>query len=77
MIKSVIVGIISAFIAILSLASLIYLTKYKFSISILNQDFVNLSLIAIGLLFFGILISMISTYLSVNKYLKIKLDELY
>lgn len=75
--KSVLVGIISALLAIIGLAILIYLTKYKFSITILNQDFVNLSLIAIGLLLFGILISIISTYLSVNKYLKIKLDELY
>jgi cell division transport system permease protein len=75
--KSILVGIISAIVAISGLAFLIYLTKYKFSIEILSQDFVNLTLIAIGLLLFGILISIISTYLSVNKYLKIKLDELY
>ncbi|HUM50660.1 MAG TPA: permease-like cell division protein FtsX [Chitinophagales bacterium] len=75
--KSVIVGVISAFIAIVGLAVLIYLTNYKFSIEILYQDFVNLSFLSIGLILFGIIISIISTYLAVNKYLKIKLDELY
>ncbi|MFN8283910.1 MAG: permease-like cell division protein FtsX [Chitinophagales bacterium] len=76
-INSVIVGVVSALIAIIGLAILIYLTKYQFSIEILTQDFVNLSLIAVALIVFGIVISIVSTYLAVNKYLKIKLDELY
>ena len=76
-IKSIIVGVISALIAIFGLGILIYLTNYKFSIEILNQDFVNLTFVAIGLILFGMLISIVSTYLAVNKYLRIKLDELY
>lgn len=67
----------SALIAIAFLAGIIYLTIYKFSLEFVGQDFVTLSLIALGLIIFGILISITSTYLSVNKYLKIKLDELY
>lgn len=76
-IKSVVVGIISALVAISGLGILIYLTNYKFSIEILPQDFVNLSFVGIGLILFGIIISIVSTYLAVNKYLRIKLDELY
>lgn len=76
-IKSIVSGIISAVIAIAVLAALIYLTIYKFSLQFTGQDFVTLSLIGIGLIFFGILISIGSTYFAVNKYLKIKLDELY
>jgi cell division transport system permease protein len=76
-IKSVVSGVISAVIAIVILASIIYLTIYKFSIQFTGQDFVILSLIAISLILFGILISVTSTYMAVNKYLKIKLDELY
>lgn len=76
-VKSIIVGIISALVAILGLGFLIYLTNYKFSIEILYQDFVNLAFVAIGLILFGIIISIVSTYLAVNKYLKIKLDQLY
>jgi cell division transport system permease protein len=76
-VKSIVVGIISALVAILGLGFLIYLTNYKFSIEILYQDFVNLAFVAIGLILFGIIISIVSTYLAVNKYLKIKLDQLY
>ncbi len=76
-IKSIVSGVISAVIAILILAGIIYLTIYKFSIEFTGQDFVTLSLIAVSLIIFGILISITSTYLAVNKYLKIKLDELY
>ena len=76
-IKSIISGVISAVTAIVFLAGIIYLTIYKFSIHFVGQDLVTLSLIGICLIIFGILISITSTYLAVNKYLKIKLDELY
>ena len=76
-VKSLISGLMSAGISILFLIAVIYLTIYKFSLPFVSQDFVTLSLIAIGLIVFGILISMTSTYLAVNKYLRIKLDELY
>jgi cell division transport system permease protein len=76
-VKSILSGILSAIIAIISLGALVYLTIYRFSIEFTGQDFVTLFLIAISLIIFGILISITSTYLAVNKYLKIKLDELY
>ncbi len=75
--KSIISGLISSAIAILLLGGIIYLTIYKFSVQIEGQDFVTLLFIALGLIVFGILISITSTILAVNKYLKIKLDELY
>lgn len=70
-------GILSALLAIAILAGIVYLTIYKFSIAFVSQDFVILSTIAVGLLLFGILISITSTYFSVRKYLKIRLDQLY
>lgn len=76
-IKSVRSGIISALLALLCLGAIVYLTIYKFSIPLVTQDFVILTSIAIGLIAFGILISISSTYFAVNKYLKVKLDELY
>ncbi len=75
--KSVYSGLLSAGLAILVLAGVVYLTIYKFSVVFVTQDFVTLLFIALGLVVFGILISMASTYFAVNKYLKIKLDELY
>ncbi len=76
-IKSIISGLISAAIALLFLSGIIYLTINKFSLQFVSQDFVILLFIAIGLTLFGILISISSTYFAVNKYLKVKLDELY
>lgn len=75
--KSIISGLISAAIALLFLSGIIYLTINKFSLQFVSQDFVILLFIAIGLTLFGILISISSTYFAVNKYLKVKLDELY
>jgi len=77
LVKAIVSGVISATIAIVALAGLIYLTIYKFSIELSGGDFVILSLIAVCLIFFGMLISVASTYFAVSKYLKIKLDELY
>lgn len=77
MIKAIVSGLISSAIAIAILAGVIYLTICRFSVSIEGNDFVTLIFIASGLIAFGILISMVSTFLAVNKYLKIKLDELY
>lgn len=77
LLKSIITGIISATIAILCLIIIIYLTINKFGLQFVTQDFVILSFIALGLIIFGIIISITSTYFSVNKYLKVKLDELY
>ena len=77
LLKSIITGIISAAIAILCLIIIIYLTINKFGLQFVTQDFVILSFIALGLIIFGIIISITSTYFSVNKYLKVKLDELY
>lgn len=76
-IKSVVSGLVSAVVAIAMLGGIVYLTNYKFSVAFEGKDFLTLGLIAIGLIGFGILISIVSTYFAVNKYLKIKLDELY
>ena len=76
-VKSIISGVISAGIAIITLSGIIYLTIYKFSVVFTGQDFVTLTIIAICLVIFGIIISITSTYFAVNKYLQIKLDELY
>jgi cell division transport system permease protein len=76
-VKSIVSGLISAGISIMLLTGIIYLTIHKFSLQFQGGDFVTLFAIAIGLAVFGMLISIISTYLAVNKYLKIKLDELY
>lgn len=70
-------ALISALIAILINTSLLLmLTSFIDGFSIINNYAALLSIF--GLLFlFGLLISLVSTYFSVKKYLKMKLDELY
>jgi cell division transport system permease protein len=77
-IRSIFTGILSALIAIMFLAALMYYIQYRIQdLSILDSDLIILSAIAIIIIICGIFISAISTYFSVNKYLHIKLDELY
>lgn len=76
--RSILTGILSACIAIMFLAGLIYYIQFRISdLKMLNEDVILLAAIAIGLVVCGVFISAISTYFSVNKYLYTKLDELY
>ena len=76
--RSILTGILSACIAIMFLAGLIYYIQYRISdLQINDEDIMLLGFIAIGLVVCGMIISAISTYFSVNKYLYTKLDELY
>jgi len=70
-------GIYGAIIAILLLAGLIYLLKNEIPEIIQIQD-MKLWLMLIGsIISAGIIISLISTYFAVNKYLRKRPDELY
>ena len=77
LIRAIISGIISAILAISIWSILLYLGYYKFSFNYTSNDLVIFGIGASCLVVFGILVSILSTYLSVNKYLRLKLDELY
>ena len=79
-------GLISAILAVLFLLSLWYsftiinpniiseLSTDKF---LLNNEILEFSVIAIGILITGILISVISTYFALNKFIWVKSEKLY
>lgn len=70
-------GLISAMIAVIGMLGLRYLTFSIFpAISVLDNPML-FTMLLISITLIGILISVLSTYRSVNKYLKLKLDELY
>jgi len=77
LIRAIISGIISAILAISIWSILLYLGYFKFSFNYTSNDLVIFGIGASCLVVFGILVSILSTYLSVNKYLRLKLDELY
>ncbi len=77
LLKSIILGLISSIFAITLLSVLIYYFQRE-AYQIIS--FNNISIISILFLIvtiIGILISLISTYFSVNKYLRIKTQNLY
>ncbi len=70
-------GILSSLIAIAALGFLLYFLNNRFSLAIDKTDFITFAAIAGILLAVGVIISALSTGLTVNKYLRLKLDELY
>jgi cell division transport system permease protein len=76
-IRAVINGLIAASIAIIVLFGFIRIAEGFVGDLKLLRDSENTLILAGGMLVMGILISLISTYRSVLKYLRIKLDDLY
>ena len=77
LIKSIIHGLTGAVIAIILLSGLIYVTSRELS-EVVGFQNLDLIFILFGLvIILGILITFISTYFSVNKYLKLSTNDLY
>jgi len=77
LIRSIKNGFWSALIAIILLVGLMLFVQIDYSAFNDFQDPFELSLLFAGLIFLGILISSLSTFYVVNKYLKMRLDDLY
>ncbi|MBN1790894.1 MAG: cell division protein FtsX [Bacteroidales bacterium] len=77
LIKGVTQGIIAALFAILLLLASVLIVEKQMEGLFSFQDFRILGIIFAGILITGMLIAWVSTWLSVNKYLKIKTDNLY
>ena len=77
LIRGIAYGLISGVIASAALYSIISLINEKINEANMIIGFEKLSIIFISLIISGILIVMLSTYTSVNKYLNSTLDDLY
>jgi cell division transport system permease protein len=69
-------GAISVLLCIVFLTMLVGFGIYKYNIILNNNDIVFFILLAITLIIISLLISTISTYFAVRKYLNLNLDEL-
>lgn len=75
--KSIRNGILSGGVAIVLLISLILLIQQRMpELSTFRSD-TSLIILMVGVLFSGILISSLSTYISVQRYLRMRMDDLY
>jgi cell division transport system permease protein len=77
MLRGVFTGAVSGFITIITIGLLLLYIENRFHIGFEQKDGLILAGIAIGIMGAGIIISTISTYFAVRKYLRIKLDDLY
>ena len=75
--KSIIHGIIAAVIADLLLLGTLFLARQRIPEIIALQDFTVFAIFFLGVLVVGVILSVISTWFSVNKFLRMKIDNLY
>lgn len=77
LIRSVYQGIMASLVAMLLLMGLLYLVEREFLMFFTFESIHLLIILGIFLIFAGIMINLVSTYLSVNRYLIISEDKLY
>jgi cell division transport system permease protein len=77
LIRSVYHGVLAALIAMTLLMGLLYLIEKEFYMMFSFESTKLLVILCVVLIILGILINLVSTYLSVNRYLVISEDKLY
>ena len=75
--KSIVHGIIASVAAILLLVGTLYLARQRMPEIAALQDVKEFSIFFAGILVLGILLSAVSTLFAVNKFLRMKIDNLY
>lgn len=77
LIRSIIHGLFAALVAMLLLLGMIYLVEREFILLVSFQSVNMLLILGMLLIITGILITVVSTFFSVNRYLSISEDKLY
>jgi cell division transport system permease protein len=77
LVRSIYHGVLASLIAMLLLMGLLYLIEKEFLMLFTFENTQLLMILGILLIIAGILINLVSTYLSVNRYLVISEDKLY
>jgi cell division transport system permease protein len=75
--KSIIHGVIAAVLADLLLIGTLYLAQQRIPEITALQDIQQFALFFVGVLLLGVILSALSTWFSVNKFLRMKVDNLY
>lgn len=71
-------GLVSGLVAVIALVGLMYYAQVKLpALQVVSDNLIGFSIIFAGVIVTGILISWLSTWRAVAKYLNMKLDDLY
>jgi cell division transport system permease protein len=77
LVQSAVHGLLSALVAMCLLMGLLYLIEKEFLLMFSFESTYLLLLLAVSIIITGVLINIISTFFSVNRYLSISEDKLY
>lgn len=75
--RSLFNGTVSGLLAVIILIGLLYFAESKMPNIIEPADLIPFGIIFLSVVLFGIIISLVSSYFAVRKYLSMKLDDLY
>ena len=75
--RSALHRIIAAVLADLLLIGTLYIARQRIPEIVALQDISIFALFFVGVLVLGVILSAVSTWISVNKFLKMKIDSLY
>lgn len=75
--RSIVHGVIAALIAIILLIVTLYLARQRIPEIAALQDIKQFSIFFAGVLVLGVVLSALSTWISVDKFLRMKVDNLY
>lgn len=70
-------GLAGGIVAVVLLTGILYFSSVRFPELQLLNDIINIVIAGLAMIGFGVLITWLSTYLAVKKYLKIRSEDLY
>lgn len=78
MARSIFNGFVSGVLAVIGLVGLLYYAQTQLpTLIVSSDDLFNFGIVFAAIIILGVFITWFSTYLSVSKYLRLKLDDLY
>ncbi len=77
LVRGMIQGLLGGFFAAGLVAGIIYLLQKEFRDLYMIQNYLDVGILLAGIILFGILLTLISTFFAVNKYLSVDEDKLY
>ena len=77
LLRGAVQGLLGGVLAAAMVAGIIYLLRKEFTDFYLIKDYMNIVVLVSGIIITGVLITLVTTYFAVNKYLSLEEDKLY
>jgi cell division transport system permease protein len=77
LLRGAVQGLLGGILAAAMVAGIIYLLQRDFRDFYLIRDYIHIIVLVSGIIITGVMITLISTFFAVNKYLSVEEDKLY